>query len=441
MFEKVSAIALLDRIGVHSHINGLGMDSAPQEDVSDGSQGLPAVSSSGASESGIIGREKERKMLFLLSKLVESHKGRTILITGETGTGKSALEYALSLDLKRKGVPCKAISASEIFSSSLSKTEALTQAIRESLGIRVQETTKVLEGEVVEIQCDREKGISGRVILKTTEMEAAYTFGAGIIQAMNTEKVEIGDIVTVNKSTGMVRKKGRSLSQNRDQEAIGPVSKYIPCPEGEILRVQTETHTVTLHEIDILNSKQDSLRMTSGEIPMEIREAVNNTMKEWIEEGRGTLVTGVLFINESDLLDTECYSFLNTLSEISASPVIILSTNKSCQRGSSEASGAGGSAYGMPADFYSRVLEMRLNKYTKEEIYEIIKLRAKEESEQIETDGIHAVCDLAVNHGLRYAFNILSALDAYAARIGKSIGASEVGVIADIFPPVHAHTS
>ncbi|EIJ94814.1 uncharacterized protein NEPG_00338 [Nematocida parisii ERTm1] len=439
MFEKVSGIALLDRIGVHSHIHGLGVEDDNQKgSVKESLESLDKQSST-ENHSGIVGREKERKTLFLLSKLVETHRGRTILITGETGTGKSALEYALSVDLKRKGVPCKTISASEIFSSSLSKTESLTQAIRESLGIKVQETTKVLEGEVVDIQCDREKGTSGRVILKTTEVESAYTFGAGLIQAMNAERIEVGDIITVNKSTGMVRKKGRSLCQNRDHDAIGPISKYIPCPEGEILRTQADTHTVTLHEIDVLNSRQSSMRMSTGEIPAEIREAVNNTMKEWIEEGRGSLVTGVLFINESDLLDAECYSFLNTLSEISVSPVIILSTNKATLTEEQDSTEKDRNLHGMPDDFYSRVLEIKLSKYSDNEIREIVNLRAKEESENLEPEGAGAVGDLAVTYGLRYAFNILSALDVYADRIGKKIGAHEVKEMIEIFPPVHAH--
>jgi len=37
----------------------------------------------------------------------------------------------------------------------MSKTEALTQAFRRSIGVRIKEETELIEGEVVEIQVDR----------------------------------------------------------------------------------------------------------------------------------------------------------------------------------------------------------------------------------------------------------------------------------------------
>jgi len=47
------------------------------------------------------------------------------------------------------------ISGSEIFSYEMSKTEALTQAFRRSIGVRITEESEIIEGEVVEIQIDR----------------------------------------------------------------------------------------------------------------------------------------------------------------------------------------------------------------------------------------------------------------------------------------------
>jgi RuvB-like protein 2 len=52
-------------------------------------------------------------------------------------------------------VPFTMIAASEVFSLSMSKTEALTQALRRSIGVRIKEETELIEGEVVEIQIDR----------------------------------------------------------------------------------------------------------------------------------------------------------------------------------------------------------------------------------------------------------------------------------------------
>lgn len=47
------------------------------------------------------------------------------------------------------------ISGSEIYSLEMSKTEALTQAFRKSIGVRITEESEIIEGEVVEIQIDR----------------------------------------------------------------------------------------------------------------------------------------------------------------------------------------------------------------------------------------------------------------------------------------------
>ena len=52
-------------------------------------------------------------------------------------------------------VPFTMISASEIYSLEISKTEALTQAFRKSIGVRITEESEIIEGEVVEIQIDR----------------------------------------------------------------------------------------------------------------------------------------------------------------------------------------------------------------------------------------------------------------------------------------------
>lgn len=63
----------------------------------------------------------------------------------------------------------------------MSKTEALTQAFRRSIGVRIMEETELIEGEVVEIEVDSpDRGTGdkvGKLTLKTTEMETVYDLG------------------------------------------------------------------------------------------------------------------------------------------------------------------------------------------------------------------------------------------------------------------------
>lgn len=52
-------------------------------------------------------------------------------------------------------VPFTMMAGSEIFSLEMSKTEALTQAFRKSIGVRIKEEAEIIEGEVVEIEMDK----------------------------------------------------------------------------------------------------------------------------------------------------------------------------------------------------------------------------------------------------------------------------------------------
>lgn len=96
--------------------------------------------------------------------------------------------------------PFTTIAGSEIFSLEMSKTEALTQAFRRSIGVKIMEETEIIEGEVVEIQVDTPVGggeKTGRVTLCTTEMETVYDLGAKMIEALQKEKVTFGSLIRV----------------------------------------------------------------------------------------------------------------------------------------------------------------------------------------------------------------------------------------------------
>merc|ERR1711878_171011 len=105
----------------------------------------------------------------------------------------------------------------------MSKTEALTQAFRRSIGVRIMEETELIEGEVVEIQVETPAGSTtgdkvGRLTLRTTEMETVYDLGTKMIEALTKEKVEAGDVITINKESGKISKLGRSFTRSRDYD-------------------------------------------------------------------------------------------------------------------------------------------------------------------------------------------------------------------------------
>ena len=80
--------------------------------------------------------------------------GRAVLLAGQPGTGKTAIAMGMAKALGEE-TPFAMMAASEIFSLEMSKTEALTQAFRKAIGVRIKEETEIIEGEVVEIEIDK----------------------------------------------------------------------------------------------------------------------------------------------------------------------------------------------------------------------------------------------------------------------------------------------
>ena len=54
---------------------------------------------------------------------------------------------------------------------------------------------------------------------------------------------------------GKITKLGRSFARSRDYDAMGPSTKFVQCPEGELQKRKEVVHVVTLHEIAVINSR------------------------------------------------------------------------------------------------------------------------------------------------------------------------------------------
>jgi RuvB-like protein 2 len=86
-------------------------------------------------------------------------------------------------------------------------------------------------------------------------MEGVYDLGAKMIESLGKEKVQSGDVIAIDKPSGKVTKLGRSFSRSRDYDAIGPQVRFVQCPGGELQKRKEIVHCVTLHEIDVINSR------------------------------------------------------------------------------------------------------------------------------------------------------------------------------------------
>lgn len=396
---EVRDVTRIERIGAHSHIRGLGLD-----DTLD-----PRAKSE-----GLVGQTKARRAAGIVLEMIKEGKiaGRSVLLAGGPGTGKTAIAMGLAQSLGAD-TPFTSIAGSEIYSLEMNKTEALTQAFRKSIGVRIREETEIIEGEVVEVQIDRPASGTGakvgKITLKTTEMETVYDLGTKMIESVIKEKVQAGDVITIDKATGKITKLGRSFTRARDYDATGAQTRFVQCPEGELQKRKEVVHTVTLHEIDVINSRtQGFLALFSGdtgEIKHEVRDQINAKVSDWREEGKAEIAPGVLFIDEVHMLDIECFSFLNRALEDDMAPIVIMATN----RGITKIRGTHyKSPHGMPVDLLDRLIIIPTMPYPESDLRTILKIRCEEEDCEIADDALTVLTKIAVDASLRYSIQLIS---------------------------------
>ncbi|GJM98591.1 hypothetical protein PR202_ga15616 [Eleusine coracana subsp. coracana] len=432
----------IERIGAHSHIRGLGLDSS--------------LEAREASE-GMVGQLPARRAAGLILQLIRQGKiaGRAVLLAGQPGTGKTALAMGIAKSLGAE-TPFASVAASELFSLDLSKTEALTQAIRRAIGVRIKEEAEIIEGEVVEISIDRPlsgagsaaasgataPGKTGRLTLKTTDMETVYELGGKMIEALGKEKVQSGDVIALDKASGKVTKLGRSIGRSRDYDAVGPNTKFVKCPEGELQKRKEVVHCVTLHEIDVINSRTQGFLALftgdTGEIRAEVREQIDTKVAEWREEGKAEIVPGVLFIDEVHMLDIECFSFLNRALENDMAPILVIATN----RGITSIRGTNyRSPHGIPPDFLDRLLIVTTQPYTEDDIRKILDIRCDEEDVEMSGEAKVLLTKIGVETSLRYAINLItSAALACQKRKGKVVEIDDISRVYGLFLDVKRST-
>jgi len=390
---EVKDVTRNERIDAHSHIRGLGLDDAlePREVAE-----------------GMVGQKPARRAAGIIMNMVKEGKiaGRAVLIGGQPGTGKTAIAMGMAKSLG-EDVPFTMLAGSEIFSLEMNKTESLTQCFRKSIAVRIKEEAEIIEGEVVEIEIEKSQNSGskvGKVTLKTTDMETVYDLGAKMIESLQKEKITAGDIIPIDKASGRISRLGRSFSRASDYDAMGPQTRIVNCPEGEIQKKKEVVHTVSLHEMDVINSRQQGFLALfsgeTGEIKSEVRDQINQKVAEWREEGKAEIVPGVLFIDEVHMLDIECFSFLNRALEGENAPIVILASNRGITtiRGTTYKS-----PHGIPIDLLDRLVIIHTKPYNEVEMRHILDIRCEEEDVEMIEEARELLTEIGLETSLRYA--------------------------------------
>ncbi|KAI5193276.1 RuvB-like protein 1 [Nematocida minor] len=418
----------MDKGLAHSHVTGLGVDRSMN--ITD--------------EAGLFSMEKARKAASLFTDVINSKKtaGKALLITGESGSGKTALAVGISKELGPR-VPFVRMTGSEVYSAAVRKTEILQQAIRRATIIRIREIKHVYEGEVVDIKIEEKedplnnyrKTVSNIFVsLRSAKRTERLTLNPSLSQEIIKQKITVGDVIYIEPEENIIKKMGRSDSYSSEFDIES--DKYVSLPKGDIFTKKEVLQEMTLHEIDVANTKHkgkdvfsvmSQLQETGRvEITSKIRDEVDSKINKQLSIGAAEITPGVLFIDESHTMDTDCYSFLSTMLELSTCPVIILATNKSSVKVPETGEVR---RFGIPEVFLSRMFVVRTEKPTKEVVQKIIDQKIVSEKIDITEDGRALLYKIANESTLRFAFSLLP----LAALLSDVISSSAIKEVSQMF--------
>ncbi|RLG17970.1 TATA box-binding protein [Nanoarchaeota archaeon] len=435
MGEVREVSELFERVHAHSHIRGLGLEGLKAKHIAD----------------GLVGQEEAREAAGIIVKMIKEGRfaGKAVLIAGPPGSGKTAIAVAIAKELG-EDVPFVPITASEIYSAEIKKTEFLTQAIRSAIGVRIRDKRTVYEGKVEEVDVQSRPSpfnpyiqvpISAKIVIVTKDEKKKLTLDEDFTRQLVQLNIKEGDVIMIDEKSGRIVRVGVAEDAVGEEELRS--EKIVPVPEGPVRKEKEFVYTLTLHQLDTMHSRSQYsiFDMIFGgvqrkEISEDVRKEVDKMVKEWVDSGKAELIPGVLFIDEASLLDIETFAFLNRALEQELSPIIIFATN----RGVTKIRGTDAVApHGMPLDLLDRLLIIVTRKYLEDEIREIIRIRAKEEKVNLTEDALEELVKLGSQRSLRYAVQLLTPCRILAETEGrKEVSKEDVIKASKLFVDVKA---
>ena len=132
------------------------------------------------------------------------------------------------------------------------------------------------------------------------------------------------------------------------------------------------------------------------------------------------------------MLDIETFTYLHRALESAIAPIVIFATNrgKCIIRGTEDIA----SPHGIPLDLLDRLLIIKTLPYARNEMENIIKLRAATEGLQIEDDALSTLGELGTKTTLRYVVQLLTPAALTAKVNGRtSIKKEDIDEVGSLF--------
>lgn len=392
--------------GIHNHIDNIGL--TEKGEISD-------------NLSSIVDQYDARRASGIIVDLVNSNKfgGKVFLITGPKGCGKTALTVAISEELGNK-IPFVNISGNDVYSSEVKKSEMLDEYLRKAVMVSIKEYKHIYEGEVVDIQ-------DAKLDLRSSKGTKTLQLSKELKDQMIFQNVKVGDVVHIDSSSGIFKRMGRGESYLNDYDL--EADKYVPLPKGDIYRKKEVVFNTTLHDLDV-----SSVNPTGQDVLSLVHQVVKNKKSEITEKLRqdidgyvnncnfAEVIYGVLLIEDANLLDIECFTYLNKIIDTGRGPTIILTSNNIEESNDNL-------YFGIPRQFLQKCLIIPINKNKNE--FEVIKRRLAKENLQISDNGLKALENLTLNFGITYTVNIIKMLKG----LGESITEKDIEKLTSIFKP------
>merc|ERR1712230_244350 len=278
------------------------------------------------------------------------------------------------------------------------------------------------------------------ITMKSAKGQKKLRLDPSIYEAIQKERVTVGDVIYIEANTGACKRVGRSdaYATEFDLEA----EEYVPIPKGDVHKKKEIVQDVTLHDLDTANARpqggQDIMSMMGQlmkpkmtEITEKLRAEINKVVNGYIDQGVAELVPGVLFIDEVHMLDIECFTYLNRALESTLAPIVIFATNRGmCTVRGTEVV----APHGVPVDLLDRLMIIRTMPYSLQEIVQILSIRAQVEGISVDEEAYAHLGEIGVRSTLRYAVQLLTPAKVVVQTNGRDeIGKEDIEEIDSLF--------